>query len=106
MVLSLNKSNLVSIINVCLKSSFFFFFNYPATPEISPLPLHDALPISEQARPGAGGDGADGAGPLPHGAGRPRPAPFVLLPDGDPHRGPRGPPPRRLFRPDATGQHL
>src|SRR2546429_2595894 len=24
----------------------FFFFNDPATPEISPLPLHDALPIS------------------------------------------------------------
>src|SRR3989441_11777254 len=24
---------------------FFFFFNDPATPEISPLPLHDALPI-------------------------------------------------------------
>src|SRR2546430_15407402 len=26
----------------------FFFFNDPATPEISPLPLHDALPISDQ----------------------------------------------------------
>src|SRR2546421_221149 len=25
---------------------FFFFFNDPAPPEISPLPLHDALPIS------------------------------------------------------------
>src|SRR2546429_8431315 len=25
---------------------FFFFFNDPATTEISPLPLHDALPIS------------------------------------------------------------
>src|SRR5256886_17307196 len=25
--------------------SYFFFFNDPATPEISPLPLHDALPI-------------------------------------------------------------
>src|SRR2546430_5989027 len=25
---------------------FFFFFNDTATPEISPLPLHDALPIS------------------------------------------------------------
>src|SRR5256885_5180350 len=24
---------------------FFFFFNDPAPPEISPLPLHDALPI-------------------------------------------------------------
>src|SRR5256886_8754961 len=25
---------------------YFFFFNDPATPEIYPLPLHDALPIS------------------------------------------------------------
>src|SRR2546430_7289750 len=25
---------------------FFFFFNDPAPPEIPPLPLHDALPIS------------------------------------------------------------
>src|SRR5258708_32785916 len=25
---------------------FFFFFNATATPEIYPLPLHDALPIS------------------------------------------------------------
>src|SRR5256885_12539486 len=24
---------------------YFFFFNDPATPDISPLPLHDALPI-------------------------------------------------------------
>src|ERR1022692_3223550 len=27
---------------------FFFFFNDPATPEIYPLPLHDALPICHQ----------------------------------------------------------
>src|SRR5256885_7055667 len=27
-------------------SSFFFFFKDPAPPEFSPLPLHDALPIS------------------------------------------------------------
>src|SRR5256886_4251303 len=27
------------------RTSFFFFFNDPATTEISPLPLHDALPI-------------------------------------------------------------
>src|SRR2546429_2451643 len=27
---------------------FFFFFNDPAPPEIYPLPLHDALPISSQ----------------------------------------------------------
>src|SRR5260221_12176714 len=27
-------------------SFFFFFLNDPATPEISPLSLHDALPIS------------------------------------------------------------
>src|SRR2546425_6547272 len=29
----------------------FFFFNDTATPEIYPLPLHDALPISTHARP-------------------------------------------------------
>src|SRR5256885_15824129 len=34
---------------------FFFFLNDPATPEIYPLPLHDALPISEvRAKPAAG----------------------------------------------------
>src|SRR5258706_104050 len=27
---------------------FFFFFNDPATTEIYPLPLHDALPISAE----------------------------------------------------------
>src|SRR2546430_1740855 len=30
-------------------ASFFFFFNDPAPPEISPLPLHDALPIPSRA---------------------------------------------------------
>src|SRR2546430_4877751 len=30
---------------------FFFFFNNPPTPEIYPLPLHDALPISRHSRP-------------------------------------------------------
>src|SRR5258708_27243446 len=34
----------------------FFFFNDPATPEISPLPLHAALPIGpDRAPPGASG---------------------------------------------------
>src|SRR2546428_8244444 len=32
-------------------SVFFFFFNDTATPEIYPLPLHDALPISLHAPP-------------------------------------------------------
>src|SRR5256886_15617178 len=31
-------------------SSFFFFFNDTAPPEIYPLPLHDALPISPLGR--------------------------------------------------------
>src|SRR5256885_13049044 len=31
-------------------SHLFFFLNDPATPEIYPLPLHDALPISKIAR--------------------------------------------------------
>src|SRR2546428_11415141 len=30
---------------------FFFFFNDPAPTEISPFPLHDALPISGDRRP-------------------------------------------------------
>src|SRR5258705_13336732 len=30
---------------------FFFFFNDPAPPEIYPLPLHDAFPISPPPRP-------------------------------------------------------
>src|SRR5256884_4611354 len=30
---------------------FFFFFNDPAPTEISPLPLHDALPISTRSNP-------------------------------------------------------
>src|SRR5260370_42190052 len=35
-----------------LSSVFFFFFlNDPATPEISTLPLHDALPISRAGPP-------------------------------------------------------
>src|SRR5256884_4559566 len=33
---------------------FFFFLNDPAPPEISPLPLHDALPISRRWRRGSG----------------------------------------------------
>src|SRR2546425_4640151 len=35
-----------------LCSSFFFFFNDTATPEIYPLPLHDALPILAAASSG------------------------------------------------------
>src|SRR5256884_1125730 len=30
---------------ITLRSVSFFFFNDPPTPEISPLPLHDALPF-------------------------------------------------------------
>src|SRR3989475_2010910 len=36
----------------------FFFFNDTATTEISPLPLHDALPISSPAADGSGTIGA------------------------------------------------
>src|SRR2546430_1505878 len=35
--------------------SFFFFLNDTAPTEIYPLSLHDALPISDHARPGRGG---------------------------------------------------
>src|ERR1041385_6108261 len=34
---------------VVLSDFLFFFFNAPATPEIYPLSLHDALPISTVA---------------------------------------------------------
>src|SRR3954465_5512849 len=34
----------------------FFFFNDPATPEIYPLSLHDALPILSRARAGSPAD--------------------------------------------------
>src|SRR5256885_15968527 len=41
-----------SLISDCsLLFSFFFFFNDPATPDIYPLPLHDALPISLSQSP-------------------------------------------------------
>src|ERR1035437_8533069 len=33
------------LLHPALRGSFFFFFNDPATTEIYPLPLHDALPI-------------------------------------------------------------
>src|SRR5260370_1140671 len=36
---------------VSSKTSFFFFLNDPAPPEISPLPLHDPLPISPTMLP-------------------------------------------------------
>src|SRR2546423_13691252 len=36
----------------CIHKFFFFFLNDPATPEISPLPLHAALPISGSSSPG------------------------------------------------------
>src|SRR2546422_2475938 len=39
----------------------FFFFNDPAPPELSPLPLHDALPICPAARPRRVGGGARAA---------------------------------------------
>src|SRR2546422_9644384 len=35
-----------SLTQVAKFSSFIFFFNNPATPEIYPFSLHDALPIS------------------------------------------------------------
>src|SRR3982751_7020217 len=40
---------------IAIHPSMFFFFNDPATPEIYPLPLHDALPIYPRH---CGGDAA------------------------------------------------
>src|SRR5256886_16201642 len=43
---------MLSIIKIhLLPFSFFFFFNDTPTPEIYPLPLHDALPISTPSSP-------------------------------------------------------
>src|SRR3989454_12355269 len=39
---------LYHIYYLCQSILFFFFFNDTATPEISPLPLPDALPISRR----------------------------------------------------------
>src|SRR2546430_16673084 len=38
------------LINGGARAASFFFLNDPATTEISPLPLHAALPISDRAR--------------------------------------------------------
>src|SRR2546421_409671 len=57
---------LISILNIFVRLLFFslskpsflfFFLNDTATTEISPLPLHDALPIADCTRPTGGGDG-------------------------------------------------
>src|SRR5256885_11912977 len=57
---------------------FFFFFNDTATTEIYTLSLHDALPISECARQGVGGQGElSGTGPALS-AGRPRRQPGLF----------------------------
>src|SRR2546429_9134802 len=61
-------------------TSFFFFFNDPAPTEISPLPLHDALPISGGARRSNGArlprrstdSAASSVGVLPFGRGHGR----------------------------------
>src|SRR5256885_5396826 len=71
--------------------SFFFFFTDPATPEISPLPLHDALPIFRRAsgrirrsRPPCAARCGSGPSFPP----RPRPTPRVRHPP-NPLRGSR-----------------
>src|SRR5206468_8535461 len=38
------------LLHACLSYTFLFFFTPPASPEISPLSLHDALPICDRAR--------------------------------------------------------
>src|SRR5256885_13226419 len=47
---------------------FFFFFNDPATTEIYPLPLHDALPISDPAGQVEDAESADDSTDRLHGA--------------------------------------
>src|SRR3990172_6777890 len=45
------KSTRLNSTHAYISYSLFFFLNDPAPPEISPLPLHDALPIYVQALP-------------------------------------------------------
>src|SRR3990167_6851456 len=45
--------------------SFFFFFNDPAPPDLSPLSLHDALPIYFGYARGQGGGGEEKAVEFP-----------------------------------------
>src|SRR3989338_2107752 len=45
------KSTRLNSSHRSLSHTLFYFFNDAAPPEISPLPLHDALPISEEKHP-------------------------------------------------------
>src|SRR5256886_6247444 len=80
---------------------FFFFFNDPAPPEIYPLPLPVALPISGRGRP---------ARPAPRAGRSPAATPPVPLrrppaPPGGPAQWRRsGRPPRRPPAPPPRGQ--
>src|ERR1017187_1037630 len=47
-----NSATLFYISTIGFSKSIFFFFNDTATPEISPLSLHDALPICSNFRAG------------------------------------------------------
>src|SRR2546430_15042246 len=64
---------------------FFFFLNDPAPPEISPLPLHDALPIStpRASRGGVVWGVAGKASPIP----APRPPPRSITVNGSAQSG-------------------
>src|SRR5256885_7298962 len=54
------------IVRDCLYRFFFFFFNDPPPPKISPLPLHDALPISEDLHCGSRSCRSRGLPAAPH----------------------------------------
>src|SRR3954468_19955127 len=51
--------------SVCAYPFSFFFFNDPATPEIYPLSLHDALPISSSATKHVGNAAPSSTVPIP-----------------------------------------
>src|SRR2546425_10864821 len=80
--------------------SSFFFLNDTAPPEISPLPLHDALPLPRRARGGLAVHGP------PRGAARRRRGQALAIepcrdaPAADRHAGEPAPPPLRLARRD------
>src|SRR5260370_1008360 len=84
---------------------FFFFFNDTAPPEISPLPLHDALPISPARRVSTPAARARGGGLVCDGRGRRggRPAGRRAPGPGQLAVGLPGQPPRRLGHGRAGG---
>src|SRR5256885_14088828 len=61
---TVSLSILISLHKAGVMVLVFFFLNDPPTTEISPLPLHDALPISRRTR-GSPASSAESRSPVP-----------------------------------------